>query len=109
MTGRWSRDKSVGASLVLTFLFGPFGLLYTNPIGALVLLVVALVLAVVTLGVGLIIIWPVSMVWGAVSASEQHATYQRWLMAQRPPAPPQWPPPAPRLPPPPPPPSVQRL
>lgn len=63
-------DKSVGASLVLTFLFGPFGMLYTNPVGALIMLIIALVVAVVTLGIGLIVIWPVSMLWGAISASE---------------------------------------
>jgi hypothetical protein len=38
------KDKSVGAALVLTFLFGPFGLLYSSILGGLVMLAAALVL-----------------------------------------------------------------
>jgi hypothetical protein len=39
------------------------------------MLTVSLAVAVVTLGIGLVIIWPVSMIVGAVSASNQHADY----------------------------------
>jgi hypothetical protein len=77
------------------------------------MLTVSLAVAVVTLGIGLVIIWPVSMIVGAVSASNQHADYMRSLAQPRPRVP--YPPPAPslnydprpgyrRLPPPPPPP-----
>ena len=79
---------------MLTFLFGPFGLFYTGAGAAIVMLGISLVVAVVTLGLGLIFIWPVSMVWGAVSASNQHGDYLRWLAQMRPPHP--VPPPPPR-------------
>jgi hypothetical protein len=80
-------DKSVGASLVLTFLFGPFGLLYTSVIGGVVMVFVWLVVAVVTQGIGVLVLWPLTMVWGAVSASNQHAEHQRWPAMQRLPPP----------------------
>jgi hypothetical protein len=92
------RDKSVGASLVLTFLFGPFGLLYTSVAGGIVMIFVWFVVALVTLGVGLLLLWPLTMVWGAVSASNQHAAYQEWLVTRRPPYPLQpWAPPPPQM------------
>lgn len=98
------RAKSVGAVLVLTFLFGPLGLFYTGAGAAIVMLLATLVVGVVTLGVGLLLIWPPSMVWGAVSASNQHAEHQRWLVHYRPPhRAPSRPLPPPPVPPPPPP------
>ena len=88
------KDKSVGAALVLTFLFGPLGLLYASVLGGILLLVLSVVVFVLTFGLGLIVIWPVSMIWGAIAASNQHSKYQAWLMQQRPPGPPMPPPPA---------------
>lgn len=55
---RAPRDKSVGASLVLTFLFGPFGLLYASVVGGLVMIFVWFVVGLVTLGIGLLVLWP---------------------------------------------------
>jgi energy-coupling factor transporter transmembrane protein EcfT len=77
------KDKSVGAALVLTFLFGPLGLLYSSVIGGLLLIVVGGVVFVATLGLAGLIIWPLSMVWGAVAASNQHSKYQAWLAQMR--------------------------
>jgi len=70
------KDKSVGAALVLTFLFGPLGLLYASVLGGILLLVLSVVVFVLTFGLGLIVIWPVSMIWGAIAASNQHSKYQ---------------------------------
>lgn len=61
--------RSVGVSLLLTFLFGPLGMLYSTIPGALVMIVVSVVLAIFTLGFSLMITWPVSMIWGALAAS----------------------------------------
>jgi len=36
------RDQSVGAALVLTFLFGPLGLLYVSVLGAILLSILAI-------------------------------------------------------------------
>ena len=92
------KDKSVGAALVLTFLFGPLGLLYSSVLGGILLLVLSFLVAVLTFGLGLVVIWPVAMIWAAIAASNQHSRYQAWLMQQRPPGP-QMPPMPPSVPP----------
>lgn len=75
-------DKSVGAALVLTFLFGPLGLLYATVAGGLVLTVIALVVGLFTVGFGLFVIWPISMIWAATTASRKHAAYEAWKLGQ---------------------------
>lgn len=64
--------KSVGASLVLTFFFGPLGMFYSTVIGAVVMLVLYLVIGLITLGLGLIVLHPIAMVWGAVAVSNHN-------------------------------------
>ena len=80
------KDKSVGAALVLTFLFGPLGMLYSVAWwAALLMLLGAVVTGVLTFfvfGVGAGVFWAASMVWGAVAASNKHSTYLAWLAAQ---------------------------
>jgi len=61
--------KSVGVSLLLTFFFGPLGLLYSTVIGAIVMLFLYLIIGIITLGFGIIILHPIAMIWGAVSVS----------------------------------------
>ena len=73
------KDKSVGAALVLTFLFGPLGLLYVSILGGIIFLILSLVAAIFTLGLSLLISWPISMIWAAIAASNQHSRYQAWL------------------------------
>jgi hypothetical protein len=100
------KDKSVGAALVLTFLFGPLGLLYVTVAGGLILLAAAIVLGILTLGVADIPIWIASMIWGAIGASNRHSEYQAWLVrgahTTNPTGIPSVPPPPPSIPPPPP-------
>jgi hypothetical protein len=103
-------DKSVGAALVLTFLFGPFGLFYTSVAADIVVSVIGFVAIIATLGLAIIIIWPVSMVLGAVQASDQHSRYMQAMAQVRPPVPGPLnydPRPGYRRPPPPPPPPDQ--
>lgn len=73
------KDKSVGAGLFLTFLFGPLGLLYVSFGAALVMIAITLFLAFVTLGFGLIVVWPTTMILAAVLASNKHSRHQAWL------------------------------
>ena len=76
-------DKSVGVAFVLTFLFGPLGMLYVQVRPAVIMLImlfVGLALAVATAGVSLILVWITSIVWGCVIASSQHSQYQSWLV-----------------------------
>ena len=61
--------KSVGASLVLTFFFGPLGMFYSTVVGAVVMLVLYLVIGLLTLGLGLIVLHPIAMIWSAVAVS----------------------------------------
>jgi hypothetical protein len=75
-------DRSVGVALVLTFLFGPLGLLYATVAGGLVLTVIALVVGLFTVGFGLFVIWPISMIWGAVTAGRKHQAYEAWRLGQ---------------------------
>ncbi|MBN3662084.1 MAG: hypothetical protein FQY80_03495, partial [Ornithobacterium rhinotracheale] len=42
--------KSVGLSLLLTFFFGPLGMLYSTISGAIIMLIISIVLSVITLG-----------------------------------------------------------
>ncbi|MGV4439330.1 hypothetical protein ACQ1PL_07510 [Ornithobacterium rhinotracheale] len=60
--------KSVGLSLLLTFFFGPLGMLYSTISGAIIMLIISIVLSVITLGFSLFLTWPICMIWGAMAA-----------------------------------------
>lgn len=64
--------RSVGVALLLTFFFGPLGMLYSTVSGALVMIVVSVVLAFFTLGLSFFLTWPICMIWGAVAASSHN-------------------------------------
>lgn len=66
-------QKSVGVALLLTFFFGPFGMLYSTIAGGLVMLALDLVLGLLTFGLWFIVAWPIQMVWAAVAASNSGA------------------------------------
>jgi hypothetical protein len=57
--------KSLALAILLATLFGPFGLFYATPSGAMLMLVVAIGLAMFTFGLGFFLVWPVCMVWAA--------------------------------------------
>jgi len=61
--------KSVGASIALTFFFGPIGMFYSTLTGAIIMLVLYLVIGLFTLGLGLIVLHPIAIIWGAVEVS----------------------------------------
>jgi hypothetical protein len=60
--------KSVVLSLVLTFFFGPFGMLYSTVPGALIMLVLYVALGILTVGWALVVLHPIAMIWGAIAA-----------------------------------------
>jgi len=74
--------KSVGVSLLLTFFFGPLGMLYSTIWGGVIMLIVSIILGLVTLGLSFFLTWPVCMIWGAVAAS----SYNKKLLAGKMPA-----------------------
>jgi hypothetical protein len=61
--------KNVGVAVILTFFFGPLGMLYSTVVGGLVMIAVSAVVGVLTLGIGLFVTHPICIIWGAVAAS----------------------------------------
>jgi hypothetical protein len=61
--------KSAGLAFVLSFLFGPLGMIYSTPIGALVMFLVNLVVIPLTFGFGLLITWPIGIIWAVIAAN----------------------------------------
>lgn len=66
------QPKSLLVAFLLTFFFGPLGLLYVTVGGALIFLLVTLVLMLATGGAFGFIAWIISMVWGLVGASNHN-------------------------------------
>lgn len=65
-------QKSVGVAVLLSILFGPLGMLYSTVLGGIIMLVVSLLVAVVTLGFGLVVTWPICVVWAAIAANSHN-------------------------------------
>lgn len=64
--------KSVGGAVALAFFFGPLGMIYSTPVGAIVMFLVNLVVLIPTLGLGLLVTLPIGMVWAGVAASKHN-------------------------------------
>lgn len=62
------KPKSVILALVLTFLFGPFGLFYVTIRGAIIFLLLTIVLTIVTAGAFGFLAWMISIVWSGFAA-----------------------------------------
>lgn len=65
--------KSVGLAIILSFLFGPLGMLYVTVNGAVVMFLVNLVIGLMTFGFGLFLTWPICVVWAVVAANSHNA------------------------------------
>ena len=61
--------KSAVLAFVLTFFFGPIGMLYSTVVGALVMFLVGLVVVPLTFGLALPLLWPIQLVWAVVAAN----------------------------------------
>ena len=76
-------QKSVGLAFILTFFFGPLGMLYSTVSGAMIMMGVRSSAAFSSpsprLGLGLVLYWPLvwvaSIVWGCVAAGNQQAPH----------------------------------
>ena len=64
--------KSAGVAILLPVLFGPLGLLYSTVMGAIVMFVVNIVIAMVTMGFGLILTWPICGIWAFVAVKSHN-------------------------------------
>ena len=67
-----SQKKSMAAAVILTFLFGPLGLLYVTVPGAILLIVVSIVLGIITLGLGFIVGWLASIIWAIIAVGKHN-------------------------------------
>jgi hypothetical protein len=63
--------KSQKLAVVLATLFGPFGLFYASPVGGLFMTFVCAVVGVGTVGVGLLLAWPVCIFWAYVATAHE--------------------------------------
>ncbi|MEW7401323.1 hypothetical protein AB2S31_13830 [Elizabethkingia anophelis] len=70
-------QKSVGLAFILTFFFGPLGMLYSTVAGGIIMFILSIIIAIVTFGFGLFIKWPVCIIWGTLAASQSNAQIQR--------------------------------
>ncbi|MDR3268168.1 MAG: hypothetical protein LBT83_03780 [Tannerella sp.] len=61
--------KSVGISILLTVLFGPLGMFYSTVLGAIIMIVIDIVVGIFTFGIGLLVTWPIQIIWAAVATS----------------------------------------
>lgn len=59
--------KSMGISILLTVLFGPIGMFYSTIVGAIVMIIISAIVGFVTLGLGLLVTWPICVIWGALA------------------------------------------
>ena len=64
--------KSVGLAVLLAFLFGPLGMLYSTIGGAIVMFLLGLVIGIPTGGIGLAFLWPLQLIWAGVAASRKN-------------------------------------
>ena len=64
-----SKQKSSAVAVILTLFFGPLGLLYSSVIGGIVMVILGAIIGVVTLGFGLIVVWPACIVWAIVAVN----------------------------------------
>jgi len=71
-------EKSMGVTILLTILFGPLGMFYSTIQGAVIMIIVSGLVAIFTLGLGLIICWPICIIWAAIATN----TYNKNLTAQ---------------------------
>ena len=71
--------KSVGISIILTFLFGPLGMFYSTVGGAIIMMILSVILGAITLGIGLLITWPICVIWGALAASGHNSKIKKMV------------------------------
>jgi len=69
--------KSMGISIILTVFFGPLGMLYSTIWGGIIMLVISAVVGLLTFGLGLLITWPICIIWAAVATN----SYNKKLLA----------------------------
>lgn len=65
-------QKSVGVAILLSFFFGPLGMLYSTVGGAFIMFMVTIFAMAFTFGLGIFVTWPICVLWAAHAASEHN-------------------------------------
>lgn len=68
--------KSMGISIALTLFFGPLGMFYSTIAGAIIMIIIDIIVGIFTFGIGLLVTWPIQVIWAAISTS----SYNKKLM-----------------------------
>ena len=66
--------KSITTAVLLAFLFGPLGMLYSTILGALIMFAISIFMSLYTFGIGLIITWPICILWAGIAARNSIST-----------------------------------
>ncbi len=59
----------MGISIALTLFFGPLGMFYSTILGAIVMIIIDIIVGIFTFGLGLIVTWPIQVIWAAIATS----------------------------------------
>jgi hypothetical protein len=65
-------QKSVAGAVLLALFFGPLGMIYSTVVGALIMFAISFIVAIATLGLGLIITAPICAIWAGIAASNHN-------------------------------------
>lgn len=65
--------KSLVVSVLLTLFFGPLGLFYSSVTGGIIMLVISVLVSIFTLGIGLLITFPICIVWGIIATNANNS------------------------------------
>lgn len=66
-------QKSMATGLLLTFFFGPLGMLYSTVLGAFIMFFVNILAFVFTAGIGLFVTWPIGVIWSGIAISNHNS------------------------------------
>jgi hypothetical protein len=64
-----AKPKSVGVAFLLSFLFGPLGLLYASVAGGLIMFFAAIIMFFVVPVIGPLLVWVGCIIWAVVAAN----------------------------------------
>jgi hypothetical protein len=66
------QEKSMAASILLSFFFGPFGMFYSTIPGALVMLFAGGAFDLLTMGIGVLLTWPGCILWSTLATNSHN-------------------------------------
>ena len=73
------QQKSMALSIILSFIFGPLGMLYSTIAGGIIMFLVSLPIIILTGGFGLVILLPVYVIWAAIATNSHNAKFTKAL------------------------------